>query len=280
MLAVELVALLIVTLYAIVRACTAAEPLRFFVGIACVSAASWVAEESCIRLYHFYSYNPQWSLFIGHVPVLVLIIWPMVIHSASDMAAQIGGSKGGNIFIGTGAIVFTDAALIEPISTTAGLWSWFEPGLFQVPPIVPFGWAVFGGLCAFTSQKIRRRELPLPAYFLILFFPVMGTHLTLLTLWWSTFRWMNITIDPMCGVILAWAVTVYGVVKILQSKPGRRLEKKALLLRLPGAVFFFALLALKGDGEPWLPVYALAFVPPYLTLMSQQYSSRPWGGRT
>ena len=211
---------------------------------------------------------------------MVLIIWPMVIHSASDMAAQIGGSRNGNAFIGTAAVVFTDAALIEPVSTHAGLWSWFEPGLFQVPPIVPFGWAVFGGLCAFTSQKIRRHQLPLPAHFLILFFPVMGTHLALITLWWGAFRWVNITIDPRYGVILAWAVTVYVVLRILQNKPGRRLEKKALLLRLPGALFFFALLALKNDGDHWLPAYALAFVPPYLTLMSQQYVPLPLGGKT
>jgi hypothetical protein len=48
-------------------------------------------------------------------------------------------------------------------------------------------------------------------------------------------------------------------------------EKKTLLLRLPAALFVFLLLVLNAGGSGLLVVYALAFVPPYLTLMAQQY---------
>jgi hypothetical protein len=50
-------------------------------------------------------------------------------------------------------------------------------------------------------------------------------------------------------------------------------QRKALLLRLPAALFVFLLLVLNASGSGLLVVYALAFVPPYLTLMSQQYGA-------
>jgi hypothetical protein len=48
-------------------------------------------------------------------------------------------------------------------------------------------------------------------------------------------------------------------------------EKKTLLLRLPAALFVLLLLVLNASGSGLLVLYALGFVPPYLTLMAQQY---------
>jgi hypothetical protein len=42
-------------------------------------------------------------------------------------------------------------------------------------------------------------------------------------------------------------------------------------LRLVGALFFFTWFALNVSDATFLIVYAVAFVPPYLTLMAQQY---------
>jgi hypothetical protein len=47
-------------------------------------------------------------------------------------------------------------------------------------------------------------------------------------------------------------------------------KKKTLLLRLVGALFFFTWFAL-NVSDATLLVYGVAFVPPYLTLMAQQY---------
>jgi hypothetical protein len=160
---------------------------------------------------------------------------------------------------------------MEPVATSAGLWSWFEPGLFRVPPIVPFGWAVFAASSSWSCWRIRHQTPTLIDCFRLILLPVITAHGVLLIIWWGVFRWVNSTIHPIYGVVLAWTVAIYVVIRILQRKTGKRLERKTLLLRLPGALFFFGLVVLKSHGDPWLTLYALAFAPPYLALMSQQY---------
>jgi hypothetical protein len=71
----------------------------------------------------------------------------------------------------------------------------------------------------------------------------------------------------------AWILSLALVYTILRRGTGRRVQRKALLLRLPAALFVFLLLVLNASGSGLLVVYALAFVPPYLTLMSQQYGA-------
>jgi hypothetical protein len=164
---------------------------------------------------------------------------------------------------------------VEPVAVHAGLWSWSEPGLFHVPPIVPFGWSAFAGFSAWISRKAAQWRSPFFTYWVVIVLPVVGTHLILLMVWWSVFRWVSTPIHPIYGVVIAWTTTLYLLIRIRSNQTGKRVENRTLLLRLPGAVFFFALLAFRGGGSLWLPLYALAFAPPYLALLAQPYHPLP-----
>jgi len=207
--------------------------------------AAWIAEDSCIRLYGFYHYAPDWWLFVDRVPLLVVLIWPCVIQSARELA--------GAPLLGA-AIVLTDAALIEPIAVRAKLWAWTEPGLFGVPPIGILGWALFAG---FALWLLEHRER-----LMLLLAPPL-THAALLALWWCALRWVNHPLPERLLVGLVWGVALLLAWRLRAV----RVDRVALLARAPGAVFFFVLLASYGGNSPWLVPYSLAFASPYLVLV-------------
>jgi len=267
----ELVALSIIAIYVVVYTLGQPEKGQFFIRLVLVSAASWIAEESCILLYQFYGYSPTWTLFLADVPLLVIVIWPIIVHSAWDLASQM--LRPGHRFVPlpAAAIVLTDALLIEPVGVHLGLWSWNEPGIFEVPPIGVLGWAYFAFLCMLHFGKGRRRNGTRRINLLIPVIPVLGTHLLLLITWWVAFRWVKITVDPRLAAGVAWTVSIFLVYAILRNRTGTRVEKKTLWLRLLGALFLFTWLALNANDSKLLIVYGVAFAPPYLTLMGQQY---------
>jgi hypothetical protein len=267
----ESAAFCIVALYVIFLVAGENGPGRFLSRLGLISVASWVAEETCIFLYDFYRYSPDWALFLNRVPLLVIIIWPAVIHSAWNLAAQLLKKNSRSVPFVAAAIVFSDAALMEPIAVNAHLWSWNEPGIFGVPPVGIFGWAFFTFLCVFLFevQKDRQRGIgknPL----LVLVIPVIGTHLLLLGIWWGALRWANMPVEPAFAAGSAWFLSVFLVYAILRKGGGKGVRKRTLLLRVPGAVFFFLLLALNSSSV-YLVVYSLAFVPPYLAIIFQKY---------
>ena len=271
MLFIELAALSIVAIYVVSHTLGQPERGHFLIRIVLVSAASWIAEESCILLYEFYGYSSNWSLFLAHVPVLVIVIWPIVVHSAWDLASQILRPGHRLVPLAAAAIVLTDASLIEPVGVRTGLWSWNQPGIFDVPPIGILGWAYFALLCILLFEAGKRRNGTKRFNLLILVLPVIGAHLLLLITWWGAFRWVKIHVDPRLAAGCAWALSLYLVYIILKHRTGTRVKRKTLLLRLVGALFFFTWFALNVSGSTLLIVYGVAFVPPYLTLMAQQY---------
>ncbi len=270
-LSLELVALAIIAVYVMVYALGLPEKREFFIRLVLVSVASWIAEESCILSYQFYSYSPTWTLFLADVPLLVIVIWPIIVHSAWDLASQM--LRPGQRFLPllAAAIVFTDALLLEPVGVHIGLWSWKEPGIFEVPPIGVLGWAYFAFLCMLHFGKGRRRNGTRRIDLLIPVTSVLGTHLLLVITWWVAFRWVKITVDPRLAVGVAWMVSIFLVYAILRNRTGTRVEKKTLWLRLLGALLLFTLLVLNANDSKLLIGYAVAFAPPYLTLMAQQY---------
>lgn len=270
-LSLELVALAIIAVYVMVYALGLPEKREFFIRLVLVSVASWIAEESCILSYQFYSYSPTWTLFLADVPLLVIVIWPIIVHSAWDLASQM--LRPGQRFLPllAAAIVFTDALLLEPVGVHIGLWSWKEPGIFEVPPIGVLGWAYFAFLCMLHFGKGRRRNGTWRIDLLIPVTSVLGTHLLLVITWWVAFRWVKITVDPRLAVGVAWMVSIFLVYAILRNRTGTRVEKKTLWLRLLGALLLFTLLVLNANDSKLLIGYAVAFAPPYLTLMAQQY---------
>lgn len=276
MLFLELAALCIVAVYIVSWTLGQSEPGHFLARLVLISAASWIAEESCILLYNFYSYSPAFGLFVGHVPVLVIVVWPVIIHSAWDLASQLLCLSRRLVPLAAAAIVCTDASLIEPVAVNAGLWSWNEPGIFSVPPIGILGWAYFSFFCIFLLEPGSRPNAMNQRHLLVPVLPVIGTHLLLLGTWWGALRWVNIPVDPTLAAGAVWALSVLSVYAILRHRMGVHVERKTLLLRLPAALLFFALLLSKAGGSTLLVVYAAAFVPPYLTLIAQQHCGG-WG---
>ena len=53
-----------------------------------LAVAGFLGEDSVIRAYGFYFYNPRWHLFLDRVPLMIVVIWPIVIHSAWSEASH------------------------------------------------------------------------------------------------------------------------------------------------------------------------------------------------
>jgi hypothetical protein len=267
----ELAALSIIAIY--VAAYTLGQPERgsFLAGFALVCAASWLTEESCVVLYEIYGYNIDWNLFLAHLPLVVIVIWPIIVHSAWNLASQILRPGHRLVPLAAAAVVLTDALLIEPVGVGSGLWSWNEAGIFDVTPIAILGWAYFAGLCILVFEQAKRRHYRKRFNLLIVVLPVIGTHLLLLLTWWGAFRWMKFTVDPKLAAGFAWALSLILVYAIVKNQTGTRVRQKTLVLRLPGDLILFTWLAWNANDATWLMVYAFAFAPPYLALMAQQF---------
>ncbi|MGD2270418.1 MAG: hypothetical protein PVI06_08470 [Desulfobacterales bacterium] len=271
MLFLELAGLSIVAIYVVSQMPGQPERGHFLIRIVLVAAASWIAEESCVFLYEFYGYNSVWNLFLADIPLLVIFIWPLIVHSAWDLASQLLRPGHRLVPLAAATIVLTDASLIEPVGVHTRLWSWNQAGIFDVPPIGILGWAYFAMLCIFLFEKERRQNGKKRINLLIPVLPVIGTHLLLLITWWGALRWAKIHVDPRLAAGGAWALSLYLVYFILKHRIGTRVKRKTLLLRLVGAIFFFTWFALNVSNATLLIVYGVAFVPPYLTLMARQY---------
>ncbi|MFO0679144.1 MAG: hypothetical protein U0169_21635 [Polyangiaceae bacterium] len=69
---------------------------------------------------------------------------------------------------------------------------------------------------------------------------------------------------------LAWIVLVPTAVALASRGYGKDVPRAIMLKRVPGAAFFFVLLALHARDDLPLVAYAVAFVPPYLALMAKR----------
>ena len=264
--ALELTCLVIVALYLSMRLAREKDRGGFLLRLAIVGAAAWVTEETCIRWYGFYSYSPRWSVFVGRVPLMVALIWPVVIDSARMLARHLtGGGSARTVAAVTAAVVFTDAALIEPVSVHVGLWAWTELGLLGVPVIGVLGWAIFTlvsvGVFEFNRQRGEAVKdiAAIPVAFAL-------THLLLMAAWWGALRWMSAPINPWIAVGVAWSLSIVLAVAAARTAAAGRVPLRTSLLRVPAALFFFVLLGIyHEDAGPLIP-WAVAFAPPYLVL--------------
>ena len=263
MLAIELACVAILTLFVVVRTRVDERPAVLLRRLALMALASWIGEETCIRFYGFYFYSPEWSARIGHVPLLVPLIWPVVIQSAYDLARRLAP---GRAALFGGALVLFDASLIEPIAVQARLWFWTEPGLFSVPIIGVLGWAFFGAACMLVFELRRDRAPTLASDALVLVAAPVATHLLLNVAWWGALRWMQGELPPWPAVGAVWIVSLALTARAIQTGARRLVPRVDIALRIPAAGFFFVLLALRGSDIGPLVAYALAFAPPYLAL--------------
>ena len=235
----------IVALYVALRLVAARDRREVIARMTLLTLAAWLAEDSVIRAYGFYQYDRgAWTLFVDRVPLLVALIWPVVIDSAHTLAQ--GRLRA--VFV----IVLADAALIEPIAVRSGLWNWNEPGLFGVPIIGMLGWALFA---VAASAMISRRVMPLLA--------PLATHAMLVASWWGLLRWLPAEIPAAGALVIVVAASLTAIGLLLLSPV--RVSMQDVLLRAPGAAFFFALLVARPDAM--LALWAIALGAPYLVLL-------------
>ena len=246
----------------------------FLLWIVLVSIAAWITEETCIRLYAFYSYSQNWHIFLSHLPLMVIVVWPVLIHCAWDLASQLLGYGHRLVPLTAGGIVLTDATFIETVSVRSGFWAWQEPGIFNVPLIGILGWACFAFLCALLYEEGRRRNYRLWFSLLVIVLPTVGTHIFLLVSWWGIFRWINIPIEAKLAAATAWIISIGLVFVFIRYRVGYHVKIKTLLLRLLAALFFFTLLVFNANHSVFFILFVIAFAPPYLTLMAQHYLIR------
>jgi hypothetical protein len=274
MIGLELACVAILLVYGVVSWRTVEDRKRFVSEYATIWAAAWIAEDTCIRLYGFYGYAPEWSVFLDQTPLLITLIWPTVILSARDLARALGAPST-RVPLAGAALVLADAALIEPIAVSAGLWTWTEPGLFGVPVIGILGWSLF----AWAALNLLERNTFLPQagastarasatrrLLVCLVGAPVATHVLLLTTWWGCFRWIPREVPPIPAIVFVGGLSLALTGAAVQRRLRQRLTWKVYGPRIPAALFFFALLSLHGGESPLLVAWALAFVPPYMTL--------------
>ena len=229
----EMIIISITAIYVVMFTVNHPDGGHFLLWIVLVATSAWIAEETCIRLYVFFSYSQSWHILLSHLPLMVIVVWPALIHCAWDLASQLLGYGHRFVPVAAGGIVLTDAAFIETVSVRSGLWAWQEPGIFNVPLIGILGWACFAFLCAFLYEEGRRRNYRLWFSLLVIVLPAVGTHLFLLVSWWGVFRWINIPIEAELAAATAWTMSIGLVFVFLRFRAGLHVKKKTLLLR-PG----------------------------------------------
>jgi hypothetical protein len=173
-----------VTLFAMTRSRAASAVMTDYAALA---ISGFVGEETCIALYRHYAYAAGWHLRVDHVPLLIPLIWPLVIMSARDVVRSLFPELGLVARAAAVALaVVLDAALIEVLSVRAGLWSWVEPGLLDVPVVGLLGWGFFAFGASIGLDALGDRPARIA---LVLVLGPLATHALILASWWGLFRW-------------------------------------------------------------------------------------------
>jgi len=245
------VAVVLLTLFVMARKCGAREILGSYAALA---VAGWIGEQTCIELYRFYSYALGWHFRIGHVPVLVPLIWPLVILSARHVVDALFPDLTRYRALLVAAVVVVDASLVEVVAVRAGLWSWAEPGHLAVPVIGILGWGYF----AAGAELALMRKRPLLA---IVLGPLVA-HALILATWWGLFRW---TIRGELGVASSIAVALVGALLcavILRAR--RALPIATAAPRMMASSLFFTLLVTTAPRDSYLWLHVASVAAPYL----------------
>lgn len=273
--AVPPVCALIVAIYVAARMRRTLPADRFALArrLGALAVTAWIGEDTVVRAYGFYAYSSHLGPVLDRVPVLVALIWSVVIDSAWLLSERLLVAPSGaappasrtRLAFAAGGIVLADASLVEPVAVRAGLWWWTQPGLFAVPPIGILGWALFTAASVWVGS---RASVGAPAAWLRTFLlPPVLTHVALVALWWVAFRWVSTPIPAWAGAVAVWPVALALAAASLRRGLRRRVPRAEMLVRVPGALFFYALLAIFGRGDPALVVYCTAFAWPYLSVV-------------
>lgn len=220
-----------------------------------IGVGAVLGEETCIAFYRTYAYSPAWSLHVVNVPVMVGCIWPAVVLSARQVIKAITGRT--SPFL-VAALILFDATLVESVSVKAGLWTWTEGAIFDVPISGLVGWATFSGL---ASWAIDRKMHPLAR----LVVPAALTHVVLVTTWWGALKWILRAPIPVELMVALNVVLSLVVTARLWSRRGS-VPLGIMGPRAVAAVLFFALVGVYGSGAWGLVLFTLPFALPYVVM--------------
>ncbi len=231
---------------------------------ALIAFSGFLAEHSAIELYRFYSYHSSWRIFCGHVPLAVVLIWPMVILSAHRLMRRFGFSGRRAVVRGT-LLVIAEAALIEVTCVQAELWWWEGTGVFGVPLIGMIGWGCFALGALWTVECLENRPWLLPPASLL------STHLLLQILWRGGFRWISYTELPEIAVLsAAGIVSAFFAFRAFRVRRRLDISLEEVFPRLLAAMLmYYILFASKAAIGP--AIFALLFVPPYVILFRYRW---------
>lgn len=238
----------------------------FFLKLTVISIASWIVEDTSIRIYHFYQYSPDWRFFIGQVPVIVVLVWPIVIHSGWELAYQLMNKNRHRAHLAAALIIWIDASLIETIAVKSGYWSWNAAGIWEVPLIGIFGWAFFAFLSIniIMPGKISKTDIIKNLFSIIVI--VCGTHVMIVATWWLIFRWILFPVNMVSITVIAWFVSGLVIYFIHREKLGFNMDSKVLIIRVPPAVLFL-IVYLNESPDIFHTAYILAFSFSYIFLI-------------
>jgi hypothetical protein len=227
-----------------------------------LAIAGLIGEHTCIELYRFYSYAPGWHARVGHVPILVPLIWPLVILSARHVVDAVFPNVRARPLL-VAAVVIVDASLVEVVAVRAGLWSWAEPGHLAVPVIGILGWGYF----AAGAELALMRKRPLLA---IVLGPAVA-HALILATWWGLFRW---TIRGELGVVSSIAVALLGLAAVAMVRGRHKMPMTTAAPRMIAASLFFTLLLTTAPRDPYLWLHVVSVAMPYLAATRFMAASR------
>lgn len=125
--------------------------------IGALMLAGWGAETVAMMWYDYYAYAPTWTLWLGHVPLAVVGVWPVVILTSYQVIRATVARESTPIKVAllTGLLVIFDAAFIEPVAVRMGLWAWQDGTYFGVPALGYIGWGFLGFSAAFIFEEPR-----------------------------------------------------------------------------------------------------------------------------
>lgn len=200
---------------------------------AVLAVSACIAENSAIAFYKYYSYSPEWGVFIGHVPLHVVLIWPLFIlgeyHYLRDglrigKQATLAGALRASFCLVDVTLL---AHIVEVYCVSAGLWSWRRTNCLGVPWIGALGWAFFATpavvLLSGLEEQARFKSQMLVRLLLLPLVSVAVLHIALLTTWHGLcFRRLEdveVSGSVVAGVIVGIQCLYHLAVTALKLKP-------------------------------------------------------------
>lgn len=258
------VVVVIATMAVMARTRDARELVLDYLALA---VAGYLGEQSCISFYEFYAYARGWHLFIGSVPLLVPLIWPLVILSARDVARALLPKDAPRLRVAllVFAIVTLDASLVEVVAVRAGLWSWAERGHLEVPLVGILGWGFFAFGVTLPARRLAAMIVGLAT-----------THALILASWWGFFRW---TARGELGIVgfapLGVLAAAGAALAIVERRAGRPMAPEVWIPRVLAAGLFFVLLAVTAPRDAGLLAHTACVAVPYLLATSIRRTRSP-----